>query len=71
MRKIIEQIAKKHLNLEDLVDKHSGEDFQEQATWGIRRALTDAYIAGKHGHFTGDSILDEFWKNDVDNTYDL
>jgi len=72
MKKTIEQIAKKHLDLETLESrKWDSHDFKEQAVWQIRRALTDAYIAGKHGHVTSDSLLDTFWDKDVDNTYDL
>lgn len=43
----LENIAKKHLDLTTLSERKDGSlDFKEQAVWGIRHALYDAYIAG-------------------------
>jgi len=48
MKKALEQIAKKHLNLETLETRYSDSlDFSDQAVWSIKEALEAAYEAGK------------------------
>lgn len=48
MEKRLEEIAKKILGLNDLATKNQDEaDFSEQAVWNLKRALEEAYKAGK------------------------
>jgi len=48
MKKTIEQIAKKHLDLETLETRNWDRlDFSDQAVWSIKAALEEAYKAGK------------------------
>ena len=45
---LLEEIAKKHLNLETLETRNSDSlDFHDVSVWGIKAALQEAYEAGK------------------------
>lgn len=56
--KVIEQIAREHLNIQRLVAQHSdSKDFRELGVWAIRAALEAAYAAGRAS--AGDAELRE------------
>ena len=42
----LEAIAKETLLLDTLETRNSGEDFEEQAVWSIKKALEQAYLQG-------------------------
>lgn len=45
--KILEDIAREHLNLETLQTRNSDSlDFKEQSVWAIKKALLEAFDAG-------------------------
>ncbi|MFI4912423.1 MAG: DUF6900 domain-containing protein [Sedimentisphaeraceae bacterium JB056] len=46
MDRILSKIAKENLFLDTLETQKCGDDFQEQAVWCIKEALTQAYKAG-------------------------
>ncbi len=47
---LLEEIAKKHLNLETLETRNSDSlDFHDVAVWSLKEALQEAYEAGKRG----------------------
>lgn len=44
----IEQIAREHLDIETLENRGSDAlDFHEVSVWGLRKALSEAYQAGR------------------------
>lgn len=47
---LLTEIAKKHLNLETLETRNSDSlDFHDVAVWSLKKALREAYEAGKQG----------------------
>lgn len=46
IEQILENIARQHLTLESLKTQNSGEDFQVQSVWCIKKALEVAYQQG-------------------------
>ena len=44
---ILAELASKHLGFDTLEHRHSGDDFREVASWGVKAALQAAYEAGR------------------------